>query len=234
MIIKDRSKGVHFANLEGQSRVKTVPFDQLRHHIQNTPDAKVSTDPPLPASIDNPQGEYTKAEKDAVAKIKQVWLSCSSRIKRRRAYVSNPECRAIARYFSMSAQCPATTELHDRRAMRRLLVSRGVSLRLRLGAGRESLSRLQKDAMACVESVEVSVGMSESVDGILSRNGEVEPLLRKAEEKMSEDFLTGLVKERLPSALEKALNDVEDLIVHIEGDMLETRRMIDAVSSSSG
>ena len=232
VIIKDRSKGLHFSNLEGQPGVKTLPFDQLRPHAPNTPDATVSTDPPLPASIENPQGEYTKAEQDAVAKIKQVWLSCSPKIKRRRSYISDPECRAIARYFNMSASCPATTELRDRIAMRRLLVSRGVSLRLRLDAGRESLSRLQRDAMACVENVEVSVGVFESVDGILGRNREVELLLKRAEENMSEESLMGLVKDGVLSALEKALKNVEDVIAEIERSLLETRKMIDAVSCS--
>ena len=233
VIIKDRSKGLHFANLEGQPGVKTVPFDQLRPHASNTPDANVSTDPPLLTSIENPQGEYTKAEKEAVAKIKQVWLSCSAKIKRRRSYISNPECRAIARFFNMSTSCPATTELRDRTAIRRLLVSRGVSLRLRLGAGRESLSRLQKDSMTCVENVEVSVGVFEAVDTILCRTRDLEALLAKAEDEMSEDCLAVLVKEGVRSSLEKALTDVESVIMEIEKGMQETRRMIDTVSTAA-
>ena len=233
VIIKDRSKGLHFSNLEGQPGAKIVPFDQLRPHAQNTADANVSTDPPLPTSIENSQGEYTKAEEDAVAKIKQVWLSCSPKIKRRRSYISDPECQAITRYFNMSAQCPATTGLRDRMAMRRLLVLRGVSLRLRLGAGRESLSRLQNDAMAYVENVEVSVGLFESIDGILTRNRDIEPLLRKAEETMSEEHLAGVVREGVPAALEQTFKDVEDICTEIEKTMRESRKMLGAVSSSS-
>ena len=230
VIVKDRSKGLHFANLEGQPGVKTVPFDQLCPLPQNVQDANVSTDTALPTSIENQQGEYTKAETDAVAKIKQVWRSVSAKIKRRRSYISDPECRAIARFFNMSASCPGTMERRDRKTMRRLLVLQAVSLRLRLGAGREALSRLQADAMACVENVEVGVEVFESIDGILGRNREVEPVLRKAEERMCEEDLKGLVQEGLLSKLEKALNDVEDLLVGMERDMRDTRVMIEKVS----
>ena len=76
----------------------------------------------------------------------------------------------------------------------RVLVSRCMSLRLRLSAGQESLSRLQKDEIAYVENVEVSAGVFESVDDILSRNREVEQLLGKAEEKMSLEYLADLVR----------------------------------------
>ena len=86
--------------------------------------------------------------------------------------------------------------------------------------------------MRCIANVEIDQGVDQSIDDILCRSRDVEALLGKAEEKMAEQSLVGLVKERVPSRLEKALNDVEDLLGEMERDILETRRMIDKVSGS--
>ena len=236
VVIRDRTRGSPFHSLEHQPGVRTVTFDQLYPSVPTPAAAAISNEQTLQSApadgADAADDQYSAEETEAMIKIQRLWRCVSTKIKRRRSYISDPECRAIARYFNMSAQCPATTELRDRRAMRRLLVSRGVSLRLRLGAGWESLSRLQRDAMACVENVEVSVGVFESVDGILGRNREVEPLLRKGEEQMSDEHLIGLVKEGILPDLEKALKNVEIIIMDIERNMSETRKMISTVSSS--
>ena len=236
MVIRDRTKGSPFHILEHQPGVSTIAFDQLYPSVPTLAAAGVSSEQTVhsaPADgADAADDQYTPEETEAVVKIQHLWRSVSAKIKRRRSYISNPECRAITQFFNMISLCPTTAELRDRKAMRRLLVSRCVALRLRLGAGQDSLARLHRDAMACVENVEVSMVVFESVDGILSRNREIEPLLGKAEEKMSLEYLEDLVKEGALSLLEKTLNGVENLIIQIERDMLETRAMIDAVSSS--
>lgn len=83
--------------------------------------------------------------------------------------------------------------------------------------------------MACVENVEVSVEVLESVDVILGRNREIEPLLKKAEEQMSEERLAGLVKLGVLEVLEKAVRDADDVIAGAELELLETRKMVDAL-----
>ena len=236
VVIRDRTRGSPFRTLEHQPGVRIVTFDQLYPSVPTPAAAAISSEQTLhsaPADgADAADDQYSVEETEAMIRIQRLWRSVLTKIQRRRSYISDPECRAIARHFNMSAQCSATTELRDRRAMRRLLVSQGVSLRLRLGAGWESLSGLQRDAMACVENVEVSVGVFESVDAILGRNREVEPLLRKGEEQMSDEHLAGLVKEGILSDLEEALKNVETIIVDVERNMSETRRMIGTVSGS--
>ena len=230
LVIKDRSKGLFFWSIESQPGVKILPFNELRSQTPIPADARESVDSALSVSTDGPHVEYTHAEKDAVANIKQLWLSCSPRIKRRRAYISVPECRATAHFFNMSARCPVTVAPRDRKDIRRLLVLQGVSLSSRLTDARELLSRLQKDAMACFENVEVNVGVFESVDVILGRNREVEHLLSKAEEKMADESVVEVVMTGVPTVLEKTMKEVEDVIVGAESSMFETRKLIEAVS----
>ncbi|KAL9137246.1 MAG: hypothetical protein Q9175_001553, partial [Cornicularia normoerica] len=229
VIAKVRRKGLVFSNLESHAGVKTFLFDQLCPRTAIVAEADVSVGPSLANSNDSPQGEYPQAEKDAVAKIKQLWLSCSPKIKRRRSYTSVPECRAIARLFNMGAQCAATMTLRDRTSIRKLLVLQGVSLSVRIATAGESLSRLQMDTIACVENVEVSVGVFESVDVVLGRNREAESLLKRAEGKMSDECLAGLVKLGVLSTLEKAMKDVEGILAEAEQVMLKTRKILDAV-----
>ncbi len=230
LVVKDRSKGPFFWSIESQPGVKILPFNELRHQTPIPADAKIPVDTATSISNDGPQVEYTQAEKDAVAKIKHLWLSCSPRIKRRRAYISVPEYRATANFFNMSAKCPFTVTPRDRKDIRRLLVLQGVSLSSRLTDARELLSRLQKDAMACLENVEVSVGVFESVDVILGRNREVEHLLSKAEEKMADESVAEVVMTGVPAVLEKTMKEVEVVVAGAEGVMCETRKLIEAVS----
>ena len=232
VIVKDRKKGPFFSNLEGQRGVKTIPFNQLRSQTPNPADPNGSANHSVSTSADNPQVKYTKAEKDAVAKIKQVWLACSPRIKRRRSYISRPDCRAIARYFNMSAQCAETGKAGDRKAVRKLLLSHGVALSLKLDTAKEQLSTLQEATMACLENVEVSQGVDESVDAILCRNRDVEALLDQAEEKMSDQCLVEPVNQGALSLLEGQFKTAEEILTQVEQTLLETRKTLDAISVS--
>ena len=232
VIAKDRKKGPFFSNLEGQRGVKTILFSQLRSQTPNPADPNGSANPSVSTSADNPQVKYTKAEKDAVAKIKQVWLACSPRIKRRRSYISRPDCRAIARYFNMSAQCAETGKAGDRKAVRKLLLSHGVALSVRFDGAKTSLKKLQEATIACLENVEISQGVDQSLDAILGRNRDVEALLNQAEEKISDQCLVELVNQGVPPLLEEALKAVEDILAQVEHTLLETRKMLDAVSVS--
>ena len=231
VVIKDRKKGAAFSILERQSSVRTVSFNEL------CPPAPASTAAENPInqscigpSTDDVHERYTTADTDAIIKIQRLWRSCSVKIESRRSYVSLPEFRATTRLFNMGAQCAAAMKLRDRIAVQRLLLLQCVPLCLRLGAAREQLSKIQQDAMTCVENVEISTESFESVDNVLHRNGEAETLLRKAEEKMSDACIVEVVKMGVLPMLEKAMKDVQKLVVEAELGMLETRKILDAVS----
>ena len=238
VVMRDRTKGSPFHNLEHQPGVKTVAFDQLYPSIPTSAAAQISSEQVLHLAAaddeDEVGDEYSAEETEAMIKIQRLWRSVSTKIKARRSYVSVPLYQATTRFFNLGTQCPDSVHGGARKAIRKSLLSQGVRLALRLDGAKELLSRLQEDAEKCIMKVSIDQGVDQPIDDILCRNGDVEELLGKAGEKMSEDFLTGLVKEGLLSALEKALNDVEDLVVQIERDMLETRRMISTVSGGSG
>ena len=236
-MIRDRTKGSPFYILEHQPGVRTVAFDQLYPSVPTPAAAGIPSEQTLPLAhpddADAVDGQYSAEETEAMIKIQRLWRSVSTKIKARRSYVSVPLCQATTRFFNLGAQCPDSVHGGARKAIRRLLLSQGVRLALRLDGAKELLSRLQDDAMSCIVNVEIDQGVDKSVDEILCGNRDVEDLLGKAEGNMSEEYLEGLVKEGGVSDLEKALNEVEDVIVKIEQSMLQTRKMIDAVSGSS-
>ena len=230
VVIKDRKNGHAFSNLEHRPDVKAIPFNQL------CPQAPAVTEISnhqcaLPNSTDGGHEQYSVAETDAVTRIQRLWRSCSSKIERRRSYVSTPEDRATARLFTLSTHCPSTTTLGDRRAIRKFLVLQGVSLSLRLLASQELLSSLQNDSMAFIENVEVSVGVFESVDIALGRNREAESLLNEAEGEMSDERLNEWVERGL-HYVEDSMEKVEAVLVKAESCLKESRDILDAMSDN--
>ena len=229
VVTKDPKKGSPFSELEHQPGVKTVLFEEL---CPTTPTLAVPqpSDGLSPSTTaDALKEECTPAESEAIIKIQRVWRACSSKIERRRSYVSTPEYCATARLFNSSTHCPATTTLGDRRAIRKLLVFQGVSLSLRLLAFQGLLSSLQTDSMAIVENVEASVGVYESIDTALGLNREAEALLDEAEREISDERLKEMVKRGLLHKLEDSMEKTEAVLVKAEGCLKESREILDAI-----
>ena len=237
VVIRNRTKGSPFHNLEHQPGVRTVTFDQLYPSIPTPAAAGISSEQPLDSApvdgADAADDQYSAEETEAMIKIQRLWRSVSAKIKTRRSYVSIPLCRATARFFNLGAQCPDSVHGGTRNAIRKVLLSQGVGLALRLDGAKGLLSELQEDAMRCIVDVEIDRGVDQSVDEILCRTRDVEALLGEAEDKMSEDCLVGLVMDGVRSSLEKAFTDVNFLMVEIEESMQETRRMIGMVSTAA-
>ena len=227
VVIKDRSKGSPFFKIEHQTGTKTVSFDQL---CPRTPIPAASPDLPSSTPTEDLQEEYTPAERETITKFQRLWRSYSRKIKNRRSYMQLPEARAIAHFISLGTECPPALRFIDGVAFRNTLVSKGVAMSLRLAVARDTLSKLQKDAMRCVDNAELGIEMFQTIDDVLHRNIQVETLLRSVEEKMSDECIEGVVKMGVLTVLAKAMKDVEDMVAEAEQVMLETRNMVDAVS----
>ena len=209
--------------------MEAIPFNQLCSQapaITETSNHQYALSNPT----DGGQEQYSVAETDAVTRIQRLWRSCSSKIERRRSCVSTHEHRAIARLYNSSTHCPTTTTLGDRKAIRKLLVLQGVSLSLRLLASQELLSSIQVDSMTCIENVEVSVGVFESIDIALGQNREAEALLNEAEREISDERLNELVTCGLLRDLEDSMEKAEAALVKAEGYLKESREILNAMS----
>ena len=231
LIIKDQKKSHAFFNLERQPSVRTLLFDQLCPQAPSPAATPASSEISPSTSPDTQQDEFRPAETEAIIKIQRLWRSCSRKIKIRRSYMQLAEAHAIEHYISLSAEFPATLPFGARVAFRDALISKGVAMSLRLTVARDMLSKLQEDAMTCALKVEISVGLFESVDDVIHRNGHVEALLGKADPIMSDEFIAGVVKMGDLTVLKSAMKDVEDVVVEAERAILETRKIVDAMSS---
>lgn len=234
VVIKDRKKGAAFSKLEHQPGVTTVPFDQLclpapTSAAANNPDDQ-GTLTTSANGVHGAQDQYSTTETEAITKIQRLWRSVTLKIKKRRSYASTPACRALARFFNLGAQCADTINSGDRQAIRKLLLSHGVPLSVRLDNAKTSLKKSQEDAMTCLVNIEISQGVDESVDAILCHNRDAEALLDKAGEKMSDQCLIELVNQGMLSLLEVAFKAVEEIAAEVEQTMLETKKMLDTVS----
>ena len=232
VVIKDRKKGLAFSNLEDLPGVKTIPFDQLcppkSAATTNSANQEVQ-----PASDDDAlvtHDQYSAAETKAAITIQSAWRSISFKIKKRRSYVSVPENRATVRFFKLGAQCATAVTSGDQKAICKLLVMRGVALSLKLDTATSLLSNLQEDVMTCIENVDLDQETDKSVDDILSGKNNVEALLDKAEQKLSDESISEAVKMGMLPELEKAMKDIEEIILEAEQAMLSTRKMIEELS----
>lgn len=230
VVTKDRKKVSVFTNLEHQLGVRTVPFDQVCPRTPSPAATHGSANTPPSACMDNSQEEYTSAEMEAIIKTQRLWRSCSRKIKNRRSYMQLPEARAIAHFIFLGAGLPGTLTFIDGVAFRHVLISRGMAMSLRLAVAHDTLSKLRQDAMTCIEKMEINTGLFESVDDVLHHSSQVEILLRKADEKMSDECIAGVVKLGALSVLEKGMKDIEEIVAEAERDMLGTRDMVDKVS----
>lgn len=232
VVIKERTNSHAFFNLEGQPSVRTIAFNQLCPRTPNPPATHASAESSPSKSMNIQQESYTPAEIEITIKFQRMWRSCAHKIKIRRSYMQLPEARAIAHFISLGAQLPATLSFIDGVVFQDTLISKGVAMSLRLAVARDTLSRLQKDAMTCVEKVDISAGLFESVDDALRGNAQVESLIRKADETMSDDSIAEVVKMGVLAVLEKVLKNVEDSYVEAQQAMSETRKILDTVFSS--
>ena len=230
LVVKDRSKGSPSSNLGRELSLKTVPFDQL---CPRTPTAAAPEDSSrtlLSTSTDIPREEYTAVEMVAIIKVQRLWRLCSLRLKNRRSYMQLPEARAVARLIALGEGCPPTFTSVDRVAFRQVLVSQGLATTSSLAVAHATLSKLQKDAMTCIETLDISTELFESVDDVLHQNSQVETLLKQADELMSDGSLVAVLSTGVLSKLEEAIKKAEETVAEAEQAMLETRKIVDAVS----
>ena len=232
VVSKHRKMRSLFSSFEHQPGVKTAGFDQICPPRMNTATVHVPAHGLPSTSTDSPQEEYTTTEMEAAIKVQRLWRICLGRIKNRHLYMQLPEARAIARFISLSAECPATLTFVDGVTFRDTLLSKGVATSLRLAIARDTLSKLRKDATACVENVDISTKLFESVDEVLQQNSQVQLLLKEADDKMTDENLLGVVKIGMLDVMEEVLKDVEEIVTKAEQGMLETRKVVDAVSRS--
>lgn len=239
VVVRDRNKGHALVNLERQPGVKTITLSQLcpcppaSEATNASADVPTSSNPPPPAEasvINEEREEYTQTEMEKAVKLQQWWRAVFPCIASRRTSMSTSMGQAITRFVKLGGQFPNDIRSLDRTTIRRILHTDCIALSFRVTAARESLHKLQKDSMECVEHVELSQGGYESVDEILGRIREAESQVKKAAEMMDDDALALLVKGADPQQLERIVADVDDLLEKAEQAMLETRLDVDGIA----
>lgn len=232
VVTKDQGNKTSFEELEGQPSVQKIKYDQLLPRLPTPAAVDSSTEILSTPSANNQQEQYSSGVTEAVVRLQRRWRACFTRIEQRRAFVLLPLGRAINRFFELGALCSSTISIRDRIAIRGLLVSDGVAIFMRQNAVNGKIQQLQQDAMACVENIEISHSVDESVDDVLGATTEAEDQLRKAVERMSDESLAGLIKRGELFGVQQAFGDVEGFVAGAEQRMTAARVAISTIMKS--
>lgn len=231
--VKDPTKASALASLKTQAGVKAVPFRQL-FPLPMTPAATDTTDGSTQMSPTiSQETEYSAKEKKAISDIQRFWRFYSIRISKDRAHMLLPKSQAVSRFVQLCTKIPPAIDVRHQIAIRGRLFTDGVALCLKLDTIHVAARKLQKDAMECVERVEIAQGIDEAVDGILSGCREADTLVGKARVMMSDDALLSLINGSDPLAVQHALTEVESMLTEAEAMMEGTVKSIVKVSQAS-
>lgn len=179
------------------------------------------------------QEQYSPTEKQAVVKMQRFWRTYRLIIKARRTYNLLPKPQAFRRFDKLATYCPAKLDNEERSAIRKALVSKGVQACLSLAKADDTLRKLQEQAMDFTENLDISEGIEESVDTILSGNSVAESLVAKAAEALSDSSLTALVMEGILIKVEQAISEASLLVREAERTVLDTRKAMDSLTKLS-
>lgn len=165
---------------------------------------------------------YTQAENEAICRIQQFWRSRIPKLKQHREYMQSPDAKVIEFFITLSSRHPTPLSL------RALLVTRGVTLHLRLPKLREMIAEQHQTIISCLMDTEIPDQLRETLDEALQLNSRLNETLKSAMDRMSEERLGALISEE---SLRNTLDSVEKEIGNIERGMDRAKNMIAGVSA---
>jgi len=226
VVAKDSTKSSALSGLKKLAGVKTIPFEQLIPLSTTSVTTDTSAGSSLTAPPASQETQYSSSEKEAISKIQRLWRYYSTRIRINRAHMLLPESQVTSRFVRLCTHIPPATGVRDQIDIRARLFSEGVTLSLKLDSVHQAARKLQKDAMDCVEKVEIAKGIDEAVDGILSGYRDADALVDRARGMMTDDALVALVGRGIPADVQQALRDVDTMLREAEVVMKRTEGSI--------
>ena len=221
-----------FVELRKQPHVQAVPFNQLCPPPSVATIDSQATKKPSDSSVQDfteGQEQYSSSQKQIIIRLQRLWRICSRRMNINKAYADSLEGQSLSKFIKLAAQCPATFSTQDGIHTRKALFSEGVERSLKLIATSEIWDRLKNDASHCIENIDISASVDESIDEALCLNHEVENLLTEVNSTMSDANLSALIKTGQPGDIEKEIRKAGDMLSKAEKVMLEARKVIDDI-----
>ena len=162
-----------------------------------------TTEAPLTIQVTDEVTEYTSAEVEAAAKIRDFWRKRFPGLLQRRMYLSTPEGQIFRRYSEICATRRSSAKVYI------ALLSSGVEVCLKVDGMRVSLEYQYGRLMGDIETADPSKDAYEAIDGYLQRVRNLESELKSQANRMSASNLTGLLEKDNLRALRQVLAAVE-------------------------
>jgi len=229
VVVKDPTRVSALACLKRQPGVKMVPFQQLFPPTQVAV-ADTSAGIPSDSPTTGQEMQYSPEETEAINKIQRFWRFYSIRLSKNRTHMLLPKSQAISRFVQLCTQIPPTIGVPHQIAIRALLFTEGVALCLKLDTVQVAARKLQKDAIECVEHVEIAEGIDEAVDRILSGSREVDALVEEVKGMLSEDALVSLLRQGNLLDVQRVCREVDSMLQEAEVMIARTRISIGRLS----
>lgn len=216
VVVKDPTRVSALACLKRQPGVKMVPFQQLFPSPTQTAATDIPVGTVLMSSPISPKMQYSPKETEAIIKIQRFWRFYSIRLSKNRTHMLLPKSQATSRFVQICTQIPPAIEVRHQIAIRGRLFTEGVALCLKLDALHVAARKLQKEAMECVEHVEIAEGIDEAVDKFLSGSREVDALVDNAKGMLSDDALVSLLRQGNLLDVQRVCREVGSMLQEAE------------------
>ena len=174
--------------------------------------------------------ESTAARTEQIKSLQRRWRSRLRIIKSRRDFLQLPKGRAIARFMALGIQCPDSISTLSRVRIRKALLMEGVPVSLRSLNADDELRRIKQNVSICIEHIDISKEIDESIENGMCHIREAETFLTAAVKKMGDSTLEGLVKRGEPPDVEGALAEVGDILTKAEEAMMLAKKVVGGMS----
>ena len=214
LIVSKPVTGNHlFRKMRHQPGVEEIALDSIRRILPQQNPTNAAIEAPLPIQVADQVTEYTSAEVEAAAKIRNFWRKRFPGLLQRRKYLSTPEGQIFRRYSNLCATRRSSLKAYI------VLLSSGVDVCLKVDSMRVALEQQYGRLMGDIETADPSKDAYEAIDGYLQRVRNLEHELNSQANRISVDNIAQVLEKGSLRDLRHALAAVEASIVAAESGL---------------
>lgn len=214
LIVNKRVIGNHlFRKLRHQPGVEELALDSISRILPQPNATNTTTETPLPIQATDQGSEYTTAEVESVARIRDFWRKRLPGLLQHRKYLSTPEGQIFRRYSGLCTSHRSSPKIYI------ALLSSGVEACLKVDNIRHSLQLQRERIMRDIDIADPSEDKYEALDGYLQSVRDLEYELNNQASQMSTSSLAEILEKGKLRGLRQVLGTVEGSIAAAESGL---------------
>ena len=216
MIVSKRATENHlFRKIRHQPGVEEIALDSIRRILPQRDPTNATIEAHLPIQATEQGTEYTSAEVEAAAKIRDFWRKRLPGLLQRRKYLSTPEGQIFRRYSGLCTSRRSSPKIYI------ALLSSGVEVCLKVDNIRVSLQLQRERIMRDIDIADPSEDKYEALDSYLQSVRDLEYELNTQANQMSVSKLSEVLEKGNLRDLRQVLGAVEASIAAAESGLAQ-------------